>query len=86
MSSQIRSVSSSSRGLPAAIPPTMFSDETAHVMSDTVDGNGEEELVLDKRAYRRPSQMVEDKLFDLLKDDFRMVSQLRLRSLIARRN
>jgi len=56
---------------------------TAFTKSEAVD---EEELVVDDRAGIRPAQMVEDKLTDILKGDFMMVSQMRLKDLLAHRN
>ena len=47
---------------------------------------GEEELIMDDRWNLRPAQIVEDKLANLLKGEFVMVSQLRLKSLIANRS
>jgi hypothetical protein len=49
-------------------------------------GDGEEELIVDSRAPMRPSQMVEAKLFALLKGDCLGVSQLLLKRLILERN
>jgi len=46
----------------------------------------EEQLIVDDRAERRPAQMVEEKLCGMLKGDFAMVSQMRMKSLIGRRS
>lgn len=48
--------------------------------------HGEEELIVDDRSELRPAQMVEDKLAGMLKGEFVMVSQLRLKALIAHRS
>jgi hypothetical protein len=60
--------------------------QPAHSTSENASLTSAEELILDARSEIRPAQMVEDKLADLLKDNFQMVSQLRLRNLIANRS
>lgn len=65
--------------------PTLDSSLDDTQIAETSSWQNEEQLIVDDRADTRPAQMVEDKLTGLLKGDFMMVSQLRLKRLIATR-
>jgi len=56
--------------------------DTATVASPFID---DEEMVADERSEMRPAQMLEHKISNMTKGDCTMVSNLRLRSLIAGR-
>lgn len=58
----------------------------AQLNEDDLTTCADEQLIVDDRADRRPAQMVEEKLSGMLKGDFAMVSQLRMKRLIGRRS
>jgi len=52
---------------------------------DSVELDGEEEMVVDDRSSIRPAQAVQNKLSSLLKGDFAVVSQMPTKNLISSR-
>ena len=48
--------------------------------------HGDEQLIVDDRSELRPAQIVEARLAGMLNGEFAMVSQMRLKSLIAHRS
>ena len=86
MRSQLESNLSSPSSTASESTTLLATDASAPDLSASIVYDGGEELIPDVRSEIRPAQMVEDKLMGMLKGDFVMVSQLRMKRMIARRS